>query len=202
MCERCPVCFRHCSLKEGAAGFCGARSLVNGQIVPNNYGKLTALALDPIEKKPLARFHPGSLILSAGSYGCNLRCPFCQNSDISWSEEALKLAEKELDQNSMNFNRGFYRSIIPTVVAAGVGQLLLLMLLFFIIVYYVTPLYKILSSLKSYQEVGKKYSYNFDGDDQMAELNRRIAELASENQQLRRRIAVFRAKFKLSGKEE
>ena len=107
-----------------------------------------------------------------------------------------------LDQNSMNFNRGFYRSIIPTVVAAGVGQLLLLMLLFFIIVYYVTPLYKILSSLKSYQEVGKKYSYNFDGDDQMAELNRRIAELASENQQLRRRIAVFRAKFKLSGKEE
>ena len=97
MCERCPVCFRHCSLKEGAAGFCGARSMVNGQIVPNNYGKLTALALDPIEKKPLARFHPGSLILSAGSYGCNLRCPFCQNSDISWSEEALKLSEKECE---------------------------------------------------------------------------------------------------------
>ena len=97
MCKRCPVCFRHCSLKEGVAGFCGARSLVNGQVAANNYGKLTALALDPIEKKPLARFHPGSLILSAGSYGCNLRCPFCQNSDISWSEEALKLAEKECE---------------------------------------------------------------------------------------------------------
>jgi len=48
-----------------------------------NYGKLTSLALDPIEKKPLRRFHPGSLILSAGSFGCNLRCPFCQNHVIS-----------------------------------------------------------------------------------------------------------------------
>ncbi|MBQ1317197.1 MAG: radical SAM protein, partial [Lachnospiraceae bacterium] len=54
-----------------------------------NYGIISGLALDPIEKKPLYRFHPGSRILSVGSYGCNLRCPFCQNSDISWSDEAL-----------------------------------------------------------------------------------------------------------------
>jgi pyruvate formate lyase activating enzyme len=53
----------------------------------NNYGKLTSLALDPIEKKPLARFYPGSMILSAGSYGCNLRCPFCQNCDISMADK-------------------------------------------------------------------------------------------------------------------
>ena len=56
------------------------------------YGKITSLALDPIEKKPLARFRPGSRILSAGSYGCNLRCPFCQNYEISWSAEAFALS--------------------------------------------------------------------------------------------------------------
>jgi pyruvate formate lyase activating enzyme len=50
--------------------------------------------LDPIEKKPLARFYPGSYVLSVGSYGCNLRCPFCQNYDISWSEQAMQLSEK------------------------------------------------------------------------------------------------------------
>jgi pyruvate formate lyase activating enzyme len=55
----------------------------NGEIVSENYGKLTGLALDPIEKKPLYHFHPGSKILSVGSYGCNLNCPFCQNCDIS-----------------------------------------------------------------------------------------------------------------------
>ena len=64
--------------------------------MPRIYGRLTSLALDPIEKKPLARFRPGSLILSAGSYGCNLRCPFCQNSEISWSEEAMRLADGDL----------------------------------------------------------------------------------------------------------
>ena len=55
--------------------------------MPLNYGKLTSLALDPIEKKPLRRFHPGSLILSVGSFGCNLRCPFCQNYEISMAGE-------------------------------------------------------------------------------------------------------------------
>jgi pyruvate formate lyase activating enzyme len=55
----------------------------NGEIISENYGKLTALALDPIEKKPLYHFYPGSRILSVGSYGCNLNCPFCQNCDIS-----------------------------------------------------------------------------------------------------------------------
>ena len=56
---------------------------MGGKIICANYGHVTSLALDPIEKKPLARFYPGSLILSAGSYGCNLRCPFCQNYEIS-----------------------------------------------------------------------------------------------------------------------
>ena len=89
----CGVCFRHCRIADGALGFCGARTAENGRTKAYNYGKVTALALDPIEKKPLARFFPGSMILSVGSFGCNLRCPFCQNHGISWSEEAKKCAK-------------------------------------------------------------------------------------------------------------
>lgn len=84
----CKVCFRHCRLNEGQIGACGGRICRGDNVVPLNYGKVTSAALDPIEKKPLKRFHPGSMILSAGSFGCNLRCPFCQNYEISWSEEA------------------------------------------------------------------------------------------------------------------
>ena len=80
---RCLLCFHHCELEEGQTGLCRARGCRDGEIVSLNYGKLTSLALDPIEKKPLRRFHPGSLILSVGSFGCNLRCPFCQNHEIS-----------------------------------------------------------------------------------------------------------------------
>jgi pyruvate formate lyase activating enzyme len=79
----CVICPHHCKIEEGHIGLCNARMNKNGQIVSNNYGKLTALALDPIEKKPLYHFNPGSKILSVGSYGCNLNCPFCQNCDIS-----------------------------------------------------------------------------------------------------------------------
>ena len=79
----CELCFHHCSLDEGQTGICRARANRDGAVVPLNYGRLTALALDPIEKKPLRRFHPGSQILSAGSFGCNLHCPFCQNAGIA-----------------------------------------------------------------------------------------------------------------------
>ena len=79
----CPVCPHHCSLKEGQYGRCRARKNEKGKIICVNYGRITALALDPVEKKPLRHFFPGSMILSAGSYGCNLSCPFCQNYQIS-----------------------------------------------------------------------------------------------------------------------
>ncbi len=85
---KCSVCFRHCDIPEGRLGFCGGRISRNGRVEAYNYGRITSLALDPIEKKPLARFCPGSRILSVGSFGCNLRCPFCQNQEISWSEQA------------------------------------------------------------------------------------------------------------------
>jgi pyruvate formate lyase activating enzyme len=70
----------------GQTGFCGARTNLEGEVVCTNYGRLTSIALDPIEKKPLARFLPGSSVLSVGSYGCNLRCPFCQNYSISMAD--------------------------------------------------------------------------------------------------------------------
>lgn len=85
----CMICPRQCRLEEGQMGFCGARINRSGEVVSENYGKITSLALDPIEKKPLYRFHPGSKILSVGSYGCNLRCPFCQNHEISMCEKPL-----------------------------------------------------------------------------------------------------------------
>ena len=90
----CSVCFRHCKIEEGQIGFCGGRTVKDGRVAAYNYGRITSLALDPIEKKPLSRFHPGSRILSAGSFGCNLRCPFCQNYEISWSKQAMRYAEK------------------------------------------------------------------------------------------------------------
>lgn len=83
MSVRCALCPHHCLLEEGQTGLCRARACRKGQVLPLNYGRITSLALDPVEKKPLRRFHSGSWILSVGSFGCNLRCPFCQNAAIS-----------------------------------------------------------------------------------------------------------------------
>ncbi len=82
----CQVCMHHCALAPGQTGLCRARKNEGGEIVCENYGWITSLALDPIEKKPLYDFHPGSMVLSVGSYGCNLRCPFCQNHEISMTD--------------------------------------------------------------------------------------------------------------------
>ena len=79
----CWLCPNRCHLADGQTGFCRARQNQGGIIRSLNYGLLTSAALDPIEKKPLYHFHPGSHILSLGSFGCNLRCPFCQNYTIS-----------------------------------------------------------------------------------------------------------------------
>ncbi len=76
----------HCTLSPSQTGLCGARKNENDQIVCINYGRITSIALDPIEKKPLHMFCPESLVLSVGSFGCNLRCPFCQNHEISMTD--------------------------------------------------------------------------------------------------------------------
>ncbi len=81
----CNTCYRHCHLEEGMQGACHARICRDGTVTASGYGEITAISLDPIEKKPLARFCPGSKVLSVGFLGCNFNCPFCQNYDISYA---------------------------------------------------------------------------------------------------------------------
>ena len=110
----CQVCPHHCALREGAVGRCRARKCVGGKITCINYGKITSLALDPIEKKPLYYFYPGSRIVSVGSFGCNLSCPFCQNHEIAAAgarearyvrdmtpEEICEIAEETRDRGNI-----------------------------------------------------------------------------------------------------
>ncbi len=80
---RCGLCPHQCSLAPGETGLCRVRKNAGGQLVSLAYGRLSGLHMDPIEKKPLYRFFPGSRILSVGSYGCNFRCPWCQNASVS-----------------------------------------------------------------------------------------------------------------------
>ncbi len=107
----CRICPHHCSLEEGQRGLCRARMNISGTVTCENYGSLTAMALDPIEKKPLHRFRPGSNILSVGSYGCNLRCLFCQNSEISMAGRETILTDKVMPEKLVDYalktrNRG------------------------------------------------------------------------------------------------
>lgn len=85
---QCNVCFRGCLLEEGQSGFCRIRANEKGMNISRNYAKISSLALDPIEKKPLQHFYPGSYIVSAGGLGCNMRCPFCQNWQISMTDSS------------------------------------------------------------------------------------------------------------------
>lgn len=86
---QCLLCPHVCNIPEGQRGICRVRSNEGGRLGVTNYGRITALALDPIEKKPLRRYYPGSSILSLGTYGCNLACSFCQNWQIAHSEAPL-----------------------------------------------------------------------------------------------------------------
>jgi pyruvate formate lyase activating enzyme len=109
----CKVCFHHCRLEEGQVGFCGGRKNEQGKNIPLYFGKVSSIALDPIEKKPLLKFYPGSKIVSIGSAGCNLKCPFCQNHSISMAKpneihmqdlmpkDAVDLAVKMKDQGNI-----------------------------------------------------------------------------------------------------
>ena len=91
---RCETCPHRCEVGPGQMGRCRARGWRDGEVAPLSYGRLTSLAMDPVEKKPLAAWKPGHYLLSVGSYGCNLHCPFCQNhsiaqagaADVPWRE--------------------------------------------------------------------------------------------------------------------
>ena len=90
VCELCP---RLCKLKEGQRGFCFVRQNVDGGVALTTYGRSSGFCVDPIEKKPLNHFHPGTSVLSFGTAGCNLACKFCQNWSISKSRQADTLAD-------------------------------------------------------------------------------------------------------------
>jgi len=87
---RCALCPHRCRIPPGKAGICGVRENRGGTLYAATYGKIAALAVDPIEKKPLFHFHPGANILSIGSVGCNFRCDFCQNWHLVERKTALE----------------------------------------------------------------------------------------------------------------
>ena len=91
---QCDLCPRYCKLKQGQRGLCFVRENQGGEIVLTTYGRSSGFCVDPIEKKPLNHFLPGTPVLSFGTAGCNLACKFCQNWDISKSREIDTLADQ------------------------------------------------------------------------------------------------------------
>ncbi len=91
---QCDVCPRECRLRDGQRGFCFVRMRVGDQLVLDTYGRSSGFCIDPIEKKPLNHFYPGSSVLSFGTAGCNLGCVFCQNWDISKARDTDRLLDQ------------------------------------------------------------------------------------------------------------
>ncbi|MBM3523068.1 MAG: AmmeMemoRadiSam system radical SAM enzyme, partial [Alphaproteobacteria bacterium] len=90
---RCDVCPRECRLGDGQRGLCFVRGAQDGAVVLTAYGRASGFCVDPIEKKPLNHFLPGTSVLSFGTAGCNLACAFCQNWDISKSRDMAAMAD-------------------------------------------------------------------------------------------------------------
>ena len=112
----CQLCPRACRLKAGDRGFCFVPMNKNGKMVLDTYGRSTGFCIDPIEKKPLNHFLPGTPVLSFGTAGCNLGCKFCQNWDISKSREVSQISNlaKPLDIALTGLNQGAAVSRSPT----------------------------------------------------------------------------------------
>ena len=102
------------------------------------------------------------------------------------------MIHSELRHNSEDFDAGFYRSIIPGVVSVGAGLILIVLLFYFIMSLYINPIYKIADGLNNYRLSNKKHNYEFDGDDQLADINSGVAELIEENLDLKRRVKALR----------
>ncbi len=107
---QCELCPHNCVLKPEQTGICRVRRNETGKLYTLNYAKTSALALDPMEKKPLYHFHPGKNILSVGTFGCNLSCSFCQNHNIAHAinsghtilpEELVRISHQAANQNSV-----------------------------------------------------------------------------------------------------
>ncbi|MCB2153552.1 AmmeMemoRadiSam system radical SAM enzyme [bacterium] len=120
---QCDLCPRYCKIADGKRGFCFVRANDGGKIVLTTYGRSSGFCVDPIEKKPLNHFLPGTSILSFGTAGCNLGCKFCQNWDISKSREMQRLSDEAMpDQIAETAARLGCRSVAftyndPTIFA-------------------------------------------------------------------------------------
>ena len=112
---QCDLCPRHCRLHDGQRAFCFVRERQGDQMVLTTYGRSTGFCIDPIEKKPLNHFLPGTPVLSFGTAGCNLGCRFCQNWDISKSREVARLSDRaQPDQIAEAAARSGCRSVAYT----------------------------------------------------------------------------------------
>lgn len=99
---------------------------------------------------------------------------------------------EELQRNSSDFDAGFYRSIIPGVVSVGAGLLLILLLMFFTMSYYVLPIYRISDGIDNYRASSRRHVYEFDGDDQLSNINSGVTEIIDENVELKKRLKALR----------
>jgi pyruvate formate lyase activating enzyme len=103
----CRLCPHNCKIRPDGLGACRARKNIDGTLFSMNYGRVASISVDPIEKKPLYHFHPGTAILSAGTFGCNLKCSFCQNWSIAhkdahtYAVSSEQLVEKALDAKKL-----------------------------------------------------------------------------------------------------
>lgn len=111
---KCSLCPHNCSINEDGIGICRVRRNIKNKLYSLNYGKISSISLDPIEKKPLNRFYPGSNILSVGTIGCNLKCSFCQNWSIAHADPATinvepnQLVQKAIElKNDSNIGIAF-----------------------------------------------------------------------------------------------
>ena len=98
---RCGLCPHRCHIPENAPGICGVRENRAGTLIASSYGQVSSIALDPIEKKPLYMFHPGKNVLSIGGFGCNFRCGFCQNHEISMEYGNLRQSAEQISPNDV-----------------------------------------------------------------------------------------------------
>jgi len=99
----CHLCPQDCKIPNGGIGFCRVRKNIAGKLYSLNYGRITAIAMDPVEKKPLYHFYPGKFILSVGSFGCNFKCGFCQNWTIAHGDpEAYFIEPDKLVRIALN----------------------------------------------------------------------------------------------------
>ncbi len=133
---KCDICFRRCTINEGKIGYCNARKNIDGENISLNYGKFISASLDPIEKKPLHFYKPGSAIFSLGSFGCNMNCQFCQNYSLARANfndynpielsprEAVELSKKYKDVGNIGIAFTYNEPLINFEYIIETGKIL------------------------------------------------------------------------------